>query len=171
MFVNEDLQSYLETSPTIKSQGFVVAEWNMNQMNNIYRIGNYRYRPTSSLPADEKFTIIASSFDDRDLATLYTGATDADVVIDGGFDDGGTPATAFKTKKEKEQMLYSLEDCFGRFRPRSGINKIRYFDNRFLHFDMPNMAQRLTVAIAFCKVAASANPRFDQAKFLTACGV
>jgi hypothetical protein len=33
------------------------------------------------------------------------------------------------------------------------------------------MAQRLTVAIAFCKVAASANPRFDQAKFLTACGV
>jgi hypothetical protein len=36
---------------------------------------------------------------------------------------------------------------------------------------MPNMAERLTVAIAFCKVAASANPRFDQAKFLTACGV
>jgi hypothetical protein len=36
---------------------------------------------------------------------------------------------------------------------------------------MPDMAQRLTVAIAFCKVAASANPRFDQAKFLDACGV
>jgi hypothetical protein len=142
MFVNEDLQSYLETSPTIKSQGFVIAEWNMNQMNNIYRIGNYRYRPTSLLSADAKFTIIGSSFDDRDLAGLYTGATDADVIIDGGFEDGGTPATAFKTKKEKEQMLYSLEDCFGRFRPRSGINKIRYFDNRFLHFDMPNMAQR-----------------------------
>ena len=36
---------------------------------------------------------------------------------------------------------------------------------------MPNMAERLTVAIAFCKVAAGANPRFDQAKFLTTCGV
>ena len=36
---------------------------------------------------------------------------------------------------------------------------------------MPNMAERLTVAIAFCKVAASANPRFDQSKFLEACGV
>ena len=36
---------------------------------------------------------------------------------------------------------------------------------------MPNMAERLTVAIAFCKVAASTNPRFDQSKFLDACGV
>jgi hypothetical protein len=36
---------------------------------------------------------------------------------------------------------------------------------------MPNMAERLTVAIAFCKVAAMVNPRFDQARFLTACGV
>jgi hypothetical protein len=36
---------------------------------------------------------------------------------------------------------------------------------------MPNMAQRLTVAIAFCKVASQTNPRFDQAKFLDACGV
>ena len=142
MFVNEDLQSYLETSPTIRSQGMVVAEWNMNQMDNIYRIGNYRYRPTSSLPADSKFTIIASSFDDRDTAGLYTGATDADVLVDGGYEDGGIPATAFKTVKQKEQMLYSLEDCFGKFRPRSGINKIRYFDNRFLHFDTPDMAQR-----------------------------
>lgn len=142
MFVNEDLQSYLETSPTIKSQGLVVAEWNMNQMDNIYRIGNYRYRPTSALLSDAKFTLIASSFDDRDSAGLYTGATDADVLVDGGYEDGGTPATAFKTVKEKEQMLYSLEDCFGKFRPRSGINKIRYFDNRFLHFDTPNMAQR-----------------------------
>jgi len=142
MFLDEDLQSYLETSPTIKSQGLVIAEWNMNQMDNIYRIGNYRYRPTSLVPADSKFTIIASSFDDRDTAGLYTGGTDADVLVDGGYEDGGIPATAFKTVKEKEQMLYSLEDCFGRFRPRSGINKIRYFDNRFLHFDTPNMAQR-----------------------------
>jgi hypothetical protein len=142
MFLNEELQTYLETSPTIKSQGSVVAEWNMNQMDNIYRIGNYRYRPTSSNPADLKFTIIASSFDDRDTAGFYTGATDADVLVDGGYEDGGVPATAFKTVKEKEQMLYSLEDCFGRFRPRSGINKIRYFDDRFLHFDTPDMAQR-----------------------------
>jgi len=36
---------------------------------------------------------------------------------------------------------------------------------------MPNMAQRLATAIAFAKVASQANPRFDQARFLDACGV
>ena len=36
---------------------------------------------------------------------------------------------------------------------------------------MPNMADRLKVAIAFCRVAQTANPRFDQASFLEACGV
>jgi hypothetical protein len=36
---------------------------------------------------------------------------------------------------------------------------------------MPNMAERLTVAIAFCKVARATNSRFDQARFLDACGV
>lgn len=32
-------------------------------------------------------------------------------------------------------------------------------------------AVRLQMAIAFCRVARLANPRFDQAKFLDACGV
>jgi len=36
---------------------------------------------------------------------------------------------------------------------------------------MPNMAQRLATAIAFCKVAQATNPRFDQARFLDACKV
>jgi hypothetical protein len=36
---------------------------------------------------------------------------------------------------------------------------------------MPNMADRLASAIAFCKVAQTTNPRFDQARFLDACRV
>ena len=36
---------------------------------------------------------------------------------------------------------------------------------------MPNMAQRLATAIAFCRVAQTTNPRFNQAKFLEACKV
>jgi hypothetical protein len=36
---------------------------------------------------------------------------------------------------------------------------------------MPDMAHRLATAIAFCKVAKTTNPRFDQAKFLDACKV
>ena len=36
---------------------------------------------------------------------------------------------------------------------------------------MPNMAQRLATAIAFCRVAQTTNPRLNQVKFLVACGV
>jgi len=36
---------------------------------------------------------------------------------------------------------------------------------------MPNMAHRLASAIAFCKIAQTTNPRFDQAQFLNACKV
>jgi hypothetical protein len=35
----------------------------------------------------------------------------------------------------------------------------------------PVMAIRLQMAINFCRVAQMSNPRFDQARFLTACGV
>lgn len=34
-----------------------------------------------------------------------------------------------------------------------------------------NMAVRLQAAISFCKVAQASNPRFNQSKFLDACGV
>ena len=37
--------------------------------------------------------------------------------------------------------------------------------------EIDNMASRLQAAIAFCKVAQIANPRFNQAKFLDACKV
>jgi hypothetical protein len=39
-------------------------------------------------------------------------------------------------------MLYSLEDCFRKFRPRSGINKAVYFPGRKIHHSNSNMANR-----------------------------
>ena len=140
MFKNEDLQKHLETSPVIKINSLVIAEWNMNIATNIERLGNYRYRPND--PDFPEYNFISQSYSIEDEENrFYTDATDADVVVDGGFDDDGTPL-AFVSKKEKERLLYSLEDCFGRFRPRSGINKLRYFDNRYSHFTNINMAER-----------------------------
>lgn len=139
MFQNEDLQNHLETSSTIRTQLAVFGEWNMNISENIAIIGNYRYRPTDS-PLS-KFGLPLSSFDPNDLGGFYTGATDADVVIDGGLENDDTPA-AFISKKEKERQLYSLEECFGRFRPRSGINKLRYFQEKYSHHTNINMVRR-----------------------------
>jgi hypothetical protein len=106
----------------------VVAEWNLNYAENIKQIGNYRHRP---LEPSSPFYNPYPSFDALDVTKSYTGATDADIVIDGGVDSDGIPIT-FKSIKEKNSLLYSLEDCFARFRPRSGINKFVYFDNNTL---------------------------------------
>jgi len=119
MFYNEDLKKHLETSSVVKTKSAVIAEWNLNSPTNILKIGNYRYRPTRS---DSVYKIIPSNFDpseNKDTSIpFYYGATDADVVIDGGIDpeDNQTPIT-LKTSKEKLKMIYSLEDCFKQFRP------------------------------------------------------
>lgn len=140
MFTNPELEEHLQTSSSIRLQSSVIAEWNMNVAENIARVGNYRYRPNDT--EDTKYNNIAQSFSFEDEESLfYTGATDADVIIDGGFDDDETP-TAFVSSKQKEKMLYSLEDCFGRFRPRSGINKLRYFEDKYSHHDTLNLARR-----------------------------
>ena len=128
MFVSETLKTHLETSSTISLQSLVLAEWNMNMPDNIYKLGNYRYRP---LDSDVTYKTLPLTFDNLDAGNYYTGATDADVVIDGGYTDLEVPQL-FTSIKEKVKMLYSLEDCVKPFRPRSGINKALYFNNRYL---------------------------------------
>ena len=142
MFQNKELLNYIETSSSVKTKSLVIAEWNMNIATNISTIGNYRYRPTQ---AASPYRTIPNTFDPLDSGSAgikyYTGATDADVIIDGGFDDDGDPTT-LKPIKEKMKMLYSLEECFGYQRPRSGINKATYLNGKFLHNPNINMAKR-----------------------------
>lgn len=140
MFENELLKKHLLESPTVRNRALVVAEWNMNFADNIALIGNYRFRPRDA--AGTKFSIINNTFDPIDSGQFYAGATDSDITIDGGLNDDETP-NIFKSNKEKEALLYSLEDCFGRFRPRSGINKLRYLSpDQFTHFSNEDMFAR-----------------------------
>jgi len=139
MFQDPTLKDYLETSSTIRNESLIIAEWNLNVSNNIDRIGNYRYRPTSAIGSIYRNP--ASTYDQFDQGNYYTGATDSDITVDGGLDNNDIP-TIFLSPKQKEGLLYSLEDCFSRFRPRSGINKIRYFNNRYTHHVNQEMASR-----------------------------
>lgn len=138
MFQSDELKKHLEESSTIRSQSAIIAEWNMNIPDNIEVIGNYRYRPTES---DSIYKTLINSFDVNDQGNFYTGATDADITVDGGYDDNNTPIL-FQSNKEKIKTLYSLEDCFKRFRPRSGINKASYFAKTFLHHSNMQMFNR-----------------------------
>jgi hypothetical protein len=138
MFKDPNLQSHLETSSTLNIESAVIAEWNMNISENIFRVGNYRYRPTETTI----YRTIPNNFDENDAGYFYTDATDADVVIDGGLEDDNETPAIFTSKKEKEKLLYSLEDCLGKFRPRSGINKLRYFEGMFSHHSNPELTKR-----------------------------
>jgi hypothetical protein len=135
MFEDKDLQTFLETSSTVRNKSIITAEWNMNIPTNIKHIGNYRYRPTQS---DSIYSSLPTSFDINDDGNFYTGATDADILIDGTFDNNDIPTT-FLTKKEKLKTLYSLEECFNQFRPRSGINKAVFFKDNGTYIHHPNL--------------------------------
>lgn len=139
MFQNDKVKNHFLTSPTIKSNARIIADWNLNNFENIQKIGNYRYRPASGIQS--KYGSLPSSFDQNDEGNFYTDATYSDILLDGGIDDSGTPML-LKQSKEKERLLYSLEDCFGRFRPRSGINKVRYGITNYLHHSNPEMSKR-----------------------------
>lgn len=144
MFQDKDLLNYIETNSSVQTRSSIIFEWNMNIASNIKTVGNYRYRPTQD---DSVYKTIPGTFDPLDSGSAtnavkyYTGATDADVKIDGGFEDTGGPTSLFPVK-EKMKMLYSLESCFSYQRPRSGINKATYFNGKFLHNPNINMAKR-----------------------------
>jgi hypothetical protein len=143
---SQELQAYLDNSPSIRTKAFVTAEWNMNRIENIFRIGNYRYRPVLPLEdGDENYSFIVETFDENDEdneVKFYTGATLSDITVDGGFEDDGQTPIVLTEPNEKEKLYYSLEQCFNRFRPRSGINKTRFFGNAFTHHENPFMASR-----------------------------
>lgn len=145
MFLNDQLKSHFETSPTIKSRSLIIAEWNMNLSDNIIKLGNYRYRKNSSLESDAKYATLPSTYDSLDTGYFYTDATDSDVTINTGYgynEEGSQVPALFTSKKDNLKLLYSLEDCIKPFRPRSGINKASYFNNRYLANVDENLATR-----------------------------
>ena len=138
MFESAELKNHFETSATIETKSLVLAEWNMNMPDNIFKLGNYRYR---SQELNSQFLTLPNTFDRLDAGLFYTGATDADVIIDGGFENNGTPQL-FTSIKEKNKLLYSLEDCIKPFRPRSGINKAAFFKGKYLSNSGSDLARR-----------------------------
>jgi hypothetical protein len=117
----------------------VIAEWNMNFSDNIELLGNYRYRPSILSPTQGNFGTIAPTYDDEDTLGAYTGATDSNTVFNVGINQATQEPAISSTVSQTEKMLYSLTDTLSRFRPRSGINKVRYFGRNYLNVANPDM--------------------------------
>ena len=130
MYSNTALTNHLQESAAVETKSKVLAEWNLNIFENIEAIGNYKNRPIASNTANTLPGTWVME-DENTLAENRTwyGFTDYDTTIDGGYtDENATPVT-FQSSNERQKSLLSLEDCFKRFRPRSGINKLRARDN------------------------------------------
>jgi hypothetical protein len=147
MYGNEILKTHIDQTPTIDVESLVYAEINMNDASNINVIGNYRNRPTVASPTQANFGVVATAFDVSDSLQAFTGATDADIVVDGSYLQDDLPVT-FVSINQKQQLLYSLEECFGKFRPRSGINKAAYFPGHYSHNVNSKMMSRPRYYIA-----------------------
>lgn len=135
MFQNANLKTHLEQSSSISLKSLVLAEWNMNFSDNIVQVGNYKHRPeTLSIPSS-----YASETSTTINPTWY-GYTDSQLVLNSGLTtQNSTVQTVFLKKNDTEKILYSLSDCLGRFRPRSGINKIRFFGKNYLNNSSGNI--------------------------------
>jgi hypothetical protein len=137
LFQNPILQDHLENSYSIETDHATVAEWNMNVPGNINKLGNYRFRRN-----DTRYSLLPNFFSTNDDGNFYTGATDSDVAVDFGLKEDATTPLVFTYRKDKESLYYSLEDCVSPFRPRSGINKLSYFSNKFLPHSNADMYLR-----------------------------
>lgn len=130
MYSNTSLTNHLQTSATVATKSKVIAEWNLNSSETIQAIGNYKNRPLAlSFNANTAPDTTWNANENEATAATneWYGYTDYDVVIDGGYTDEALTPVTFRTSKERQKSLMSLEDCFSRFRPRSGINKLRFF--------------------------------------------
>lgn len=156
MFDDAALVSHLKNNHTLALRSVVLAEFNMNQMDKVSMVGNYRYRPliiepdTTLLSVDSlpitaptqptAYSSLINIFDTEDTGDYYTDATKSTVYLNIGYDDV-TPIT-LSTVDEKMNLYYDLEECTQAFRPRSGINKLFLNREKRSYTDMIRSAER-----------------------------
>jgi hypothetical protein len=131
MFRDSDLESYIKTKNTLEIKSYIVAEWNMNDLDNLDTYGNYRYRLNSSASADANFVTLSSNFDPTDQLDLYSEA-DLSVNLSTEIENDDGKPQRFRSIDENRKLYFNLRQCFEPFRPRSGINKVLWQNGKYI---------------------------------------
>ena len=122
------LENYLKVTNTLQIESLVVAEWNMNNFQEISNYGVYRFRPTEP---ESVFYRPASSYDPLDEANYYRGS-DESVFTFADFLSNDDEPVLFESSDVDRKLYFDLKECFNPFRPRSGINKALYFEEKYI---------------------------------------
>jgi len=128
MFQDEELKQHIKVTNTLQLESLVIAEWNLNDLENISNYGNYRYRPNGS---EAQFLTIPTTYDPFDFGDYYSDALDSQIISEYAVDNNEA-SLLFATTEVNRQLYFSLKECFQPFRPRSGINKCLWFNNKYI---------------------------------------
>jgi hypothetical protein len=127
MFQDQELLEHIKLTNTLQVESFIIGEWNLNDLENISFYGNYRYRPnTSSI-----YSTIPNTYDSLDIGDYYTDALESNKITSSIVNNENSPIQV-TTPEISRELYFSLQDCFYPFRPRSGINKPLWFDNKYI---------------------------------------
>jgi hypothetical protein len=127
MFKDLDLLEKVRVTNTLQIESFILGEWNLNSFENILVYGNYRYRPET----DSLYSTLPNTFDPFDQGDYYTDALQSNKQSE-YLVDNDEASLLFSTPEVDRELYFSLKECFQPFRPRSGINKTLWFNNKYL---------------------------------------
>lgn len=122
------LENHVKVSNTLQIESLAIAEWNMNDFQTIANYGVYRYRPTT---ASSAYYRVPSSYDPTDLGDYYTDAEKSYYTFSDFVSDTDEPVL-FESQEVDRSLYFDLKQCIEPFRPRSGINKVLYFSNKYI---------------------------------------
>ena len=128
MWEDQNLAAYLQKNNTIQVESLVLAEWNMNDFTNVSNYGTYRYRRAYS---NSPYFNLNTKYDVNDTGDYYYDAEKSFYVYEDFVQDDDQPLL-FQSEDVNRKLYFDLEQCFYPFRPRSGINKLLYFDNKYV---------------------------------------
>lgn len=123
-----DLDTFVRLSNTLQIKSLVIGEWNMNDFSTLYDYGSYRFRPYDS---DSQFYKTPLNYDNLDTGSFYRNSEKSYFTFSNFVTNEDLPVL-FESEDVDRQLYFSLKDCFSSPRPRSGINKVLYFENRYI---------------------------------------
>lgn len=127
MFQDTDLLEHIKVTNTLQVESFVLGEWNLNDFENIIYYGNYRFRSGT----DSIFSTLPNTFDPFDEGNYFDDATKSNKRSEYTVDNNEA-SLLFSTPEIERELYFSLKECFQPFRPRSGINKVLWFNNKYI---------------------------------------
>ena len=129
MFRDTNLLNHIKTNSSLKTESLVIAEWNLNDLENIKTYGNYRYRPSDA--ASSIYLNLPNSYDPFDSGDYYTDGLLSYTKSEKLISDNNQPLV-FLTQDINRELYFDMKQCFDTFRPRSGINKLLFFNGKYI---------------------------------------